>query len=98
VFASAGNATVSTNGANGTVQITFNAASAGQLPPDVLQGIGAPQSGCTSIDRPDLNWGGSGNGGWGRSWAQWGNGGLGGFVCLRTLRYDATLLRWAVAQ
>jgi hypothetical protein len=97
VFASAANATVSTNGANGTVQITFNAASAGQLPPDVLQGVGATAGTCTNIDRPDLNWGGSASGGWGLSWAQWGNGRLGGFVCLRTLRYDATLLHWVVA-
>jgi hypothetical protein len=97
VFASAGNATVLANGANGTVQITFNAASAGQLPPDVLQGVGANAGDCTNIDRPDLNWGGSASGGWGRSWAQWGNGGLGGFVCLRTLRYDPVLLHWVVA-
>lgn len=97
VFSSAGNATVLANGANGTVQISFNGSASGQLPPDVLQGVGAPQSGCTSIDRPDLNWGGSASGGWSLSWAQWGNGGLGGFVCLRTLRYDATLLHWVVA-
>jgi hypothetical protein len=97
VFASAGNATVSTNGANGTVQITFNAASAGQLPPDVLQGVGANAGDCTNINRPDLNWGGSASGGWARSWAQWSNSGLGGFVCLRTLRYDPALLHWLVA-
>jgi hypothetical protein len=97
VFASAGNATVLADGTNGSVQITFNAASAGQLPPDVLQGVGANVGDCTSINRPDLNWGGSASGGWSRSWAEWSNSGLGGFVCLRTLRYDPVLLHWVVA-
>ena len=97
VFASAGNATVNASGAAGTVQLTFNASStqsAPQLPPDILQGVGVKDGLCVGVDQPALNWGGSSNGGWGRSWAQWANGGLGGFVCQRTLRYNPTLQLW----
>lgn len=98
VFASAANATVLTNGAAGSVQLTFNATSpqttAQQLPPDIFQGVGVKDGSCIGVDQPGLNWGGSSNGGWGRSWAQWANGGLGGFVCQRTLRYEPTLLHW----
>ena len=82
VFASAGNATVNASGAAGTVQLTFNAISpqttAQQLPPDIFQGVGVKDGSCIGVDQPGLNWGGSSNGGWGRSWAQWANGGLGG--------------------
>lgn len=68
----------------------------GQTPPDWLQQVGAPASGqCTGVDDAALNRGGASSGGWGRSWAQWMNDGLGGAVCTRSLMYVGGG-RWAV--
>jgi len=64
-------------------------------PPDVYQSVSVPgDSDCSSADNPDLNWAGTTNGGWGKSWAQWPNEGTGGFVCNRVLRYSLETERW----
>lgn len=68
-------------------------------PPDVLQQVGAPADGsCATISAPDLNIGGAGSGGWGRSWAQWAHDGQGGEVCTRTLTYNQNVAHYVVAQ
>lgn len=68
-------------------------------PPDVLQQIGAPPNGdCAAVAPAPLNIGGSGPGGWGRSWAQWVNDGRGGAVCTRTLTYNNSVGHYTVAQ
>jgi hypothetical protein len=65
-------------------------------PPDWLQQVGLPASGeCTDIDDASLNQGGAASGGWGKSWAQWMNGGLGGAVCTRSLAYAGNG-RWVI--
>ena len=68
-------------------------------PPDVLQQVAPGADGaCTSVGADQLNIGGAGPGGWGRSWAQWVNGGTGGAVCTRTLTYDQSAGHWKVAS
>lgn len=64
-------------------------------PPDVFQsvGIGADDD-CAGVNNPELNWAGTTDGGWGKSWAQWPNDGTGGFVCNRVLRYSLDSERW----
>jgi hypothetical protein len=65
--------------------------------PPVLQQFGKPASApCDAAAPATLNWGGAGSGGWGESWAQWMNGGLGGAVCTRTLVYNTTQAKWVV--
>jgi len=49
---------------------------------------------CDEAAPSELDWAGVSSGGWGRSWAQWMNVGLGGEVCSRTLAYDAASARW----
>lgn len=80
-----------------TFSATFTSSStASDAPPDWLQQVGLPASGtCTGIDDTSLNQGGAASGGWGKSWAQWMNGGLGGAVCTRSLAYVGGG-RWAV--
>jgi hypothetical protein len=80
-----------------TFSATFMSGSTGsEAPPDWLQQVGLPASGtCTGIDDTLLNQGGAASGGWGKSWAQWMNGGLGGAVCTRSLAYVGGG-RWAV--
>ena len=89
-----------TAGGNGYVYITPDdtprvSVEGSQLPPDVFQSVGLPQSGaCSSVDDSALNWGGSSTGGWTPSWAQWMNDGHGGAVCNRVLGYDPYLEHW----
>lgn len=67
-------------------------------PAPVMQQFGKPASGTCEAAAPiTLNWGGAGSGGWGESWAQWMNGGLGGAVCTRTLVYSDSAGAWTVA-
>ena len=69
----------------------------GSTPPPVLQQFGMPSSGTCDVAAPVmLNWGGASSGGWGNSWAQWANGGIGGPVCTRTLVYSNSASRWIV--
>jgi len=76
---------------------TSNSTLTAQLPPPVVQQFGRPENGeCNQQAPSDLNWGGARDGGWGESWAQWVNDGLGGPVCTRTLVYSNTLRKWAV--
>ena len=84
------------NGLTFSATFTSNAAS-GEAPPGWLQQVGVPDSGeCTAINDADLNRGGVSSGGWGKSWAQWMNGGTGGAVCTRTLVYSTAQSRWVV--
>lgn len=70
-----------------------------QGPPPVLQQLPMPASGaCSDIDDSSYDWGGASSGGWGESWAQWANAGLGGRVCTRTLIYNSTFGIWVVAR
>ena len=74
-----------------------NSAGSSLAPDPVLQQFGKPASGtCEDAAPVTLNWGGSGSGGWGESWAQWMNGGTGGFVCGRTLVYSSSRGAWTV--
>lgn len=66
------------------------------LPPNVLQQVGMPNTGCADIDHNELNWAGISSGGWTQSWAQWVNDGKGGSVCTRTLVYTSNR-QWSVA-
>jgi hypothetical protein len=69
---------------------------AGDVPPDVMQQVGAPSTGtCATFVDSKLNWAGAPDGGWGMSWAQWMNGGHGGPVCTRSL-YWTPSGRWSV--
>lgn len=64
-------------------------------PPDVFQSVGiSGDDDCAGVNNPELNWAGTIDGGWGKSWAQWPNDGTGGFVCNRVLRYSVDLERW----
>lgn len=65
-------------------------------PLPVHQAVGMPSSAsCADVDDRDLNWGGSSSGGWKPSWQAWMNGGAGGAVCQRELRYAGNG-RWDV--
>jgi len=67
-------------------------------PAPVTQQFGKPASGTCDATQPSgLNWAGVASGGWANSWAQWMNGGTGGFVCSRTLVYSTTQSKWVVA-
>ena len=95
-----------TNAANttlATITITATsgsgaAASAVEAAPNpIVQQFGKPASGACEAAAPiTLNWGGAGSGGWGDSWAQWPNGGLGGPVCTRMLVYSSSRGAWTV--
>jgi hypothetical protein len=65
-------------------------------PSDVLQQVGMPTGGCIAVSDPALNWANVPPGGWGESWGQWANGGLGGSVCTRTLTYSTENAAWRV--
>jgi hypothetical protein len=91
----------------GSSTITFSATGGGSssstgsdsAPPRVMQQFGKPASGtCADAAPVTLNWGGASSGGWGESWAQWMNGGLGGAVCTRDLVYSTGAATWGVAQ
>ena len=66
-------------------------------PAPVVQQFGKPLSGtCEEAAPVSLKWGGAEGGGWGESWSQWMNDGLGGPVCTRTLVYSDALGAWSV--
>lgn len=71
-----------------------NGDDADRTPPPITQQVGMPNAGCEAIDDAELNWGGAATGSWTPSWAYWPNGGLGGPVCTRTLRYNSGLGTW----
>jgi hypothetical protein len=59
---------------------------------DYLQQVGVPASGkCTDVASPTGHWPGFPFGGWGKSWAQWINGGKGGPVCTREIEFNPYL-------
>ena len=69
----------------------------GSTPAPLVQEFGKPAfETCDAAAPVTLNWGGVTSGGWGESWAQWMNGGLGGAVCTRTLVYSTSQSRWVV--
>lgn len=75
-----------------------SSSSTSNTPAPVTQQFGKPASGtCADAAPESLNWGGSSSGGWGESWAKWMNGGLGGFVCTRTLVYSDSSGTWAAS-
>ena len=85
--------------AGGVSIINSEAPATGNTPPPVLQQFGRPGVvTCDEAAPEDLNWGGASSGGWGDSWAQWMNGGLGGAVCTRMLVYRNAQGRWIVAE
>ena len=58
--------------------------------PDKMQAVARPSTGCaTFVSDAGLNWDGVAGTGWGSSWAQWMNNGLGGDVCMRMLGYNS---------
>lgn len=66
-------------------------------PPPVLQQFGKEQgASCDTIAPASVNIGGAPAGGWGESWAQWMNNGLGGPVCTRTLFYSNSRGKWII--
>jgi len=75
------------------------AADAPTSPGAHIQQFGLPDSQtCQEAAPEDLNWSGVGSGGWGKSWAQWMNDGLGGEVCTRMLVYSNAQGRWVLAE
>jgi len=84
----------------GTYSISFtpSACNTGaETPVSVLQQVGVGSDGTCAATLPaDLNRGGVDSGGWGRSWAQWVNGGNGGAVCTRTLVYSTSQSKWMI--
>lgn len=74
-------------------------AQAAASPAAHIQQFGLPDSQtCQEAAPEDLNWSGVGSGGWGQSWAQWMNDGLGGEVCTRMLVYSNAQDRWILAE
>jgi hypothetical protein len=53
-----------------------------------------PEDDCSTVYRPELNWSGVSNSGWGPSWSHWANEGAGGAVCTRTLVYRQSDSTW----
>lgn len=71
--------------------------STGAVPAPVTQQFGKPATGtCDEAQPAGLNWAGVPSGGWGITWAQWMNGGLGGVVCSRSLVYSSSAGAWTV--
>jgi hypothetical protein len=78
-----------------TISVTALTADA---PPDLLQQVGASNTGsCSAFVDATLNWAGAPSGGWATSWAQWMNQGKGGAVCTRSL-YWLPSGRWSVRE
>lgn len=70
-----------------------------QTPVPIEQAVPLPASGlCADVADADFGFQARLVGGWSASWAQWANGGAGGPVCVRTLRYSNTLGAWTVQQ
>jgi len=82
-----------------TVEGTGQVEEDSQTPPSIIQQIGLPPTG-TCEDVMDGMFGTQTyvRGGWGRSWAMWMNGGLGGAVCTRMLVYSHAQGRWVLAE
>ncbi|MEI7452921.1 MAG: hypothetical protein WCK04_01675 [Actinomycetes bacterium] len=65
--------------------------------PDKLQAVPRPSTGCaTLVSDASMNWAGIAGTGWGTSWAQWMNNGVGGDVCVRMLGYNMNTSSWFV--
>jgi len=79
--------------------ISIQATTPGGKPPrGLIQQFGLPLDvTCEEAASPSLNWAGVPSGGWGMSWAQWMNGGLGGAVCTRMLNYSNAQGGWVLA-
>ncbi len=72
--------------------------STSNTPKPLTQQFGKPSSGtCDAAQPAGLDWAGVSSGGWANSWAQWMNGGTGGFVCTRTLVYSTSQSKWDIA-
>jgi len=75
------------------------AAEAPTSPAAHIQQFGLPDGQtCQEAAPEELNWSGVAPGGWGQSWAQWMNDGLGGDVCTRMLVMDTATSQWALAD
>ena len=67
------------------------------VPAPIIQQFGKNATDtCDAVAPESLNWSAVAGGGWGESWAQWMNDGLGGAVCTRTLVYSTAQSRWVV--
>ena len=65
--------------------------------PDKMQAVARPTAGCaTLVSDASMNWAGIAGTGWGASWAQWMNNGVGGDVCVRMLGYNMNTSSWFV--
>jgi hypothetical protein len=75
------------------------AAEAPTSPAAHIQQFGLPDGQtCQEAAPEELNWSGVAPGGWGQSWAQWMNDGLGGDVCTRMLVMDTATSQWTLAD
>jgi len=64
-----------------------------------IQQFGLPDGQtCEEAAAKELNWSGVAPGGWGQSWSQWMNDGLGGQVCTRMLVMDTATSQWTLAD
>lgn len=81
----------------GTCGSSAESASSTSSPAPLMQQFGRPASGtCTEAASSELNWSQVAGGGWGESWSEWMNGGVGGFVCTRALVFSTDLGKWVV--
>jgi hypothetical protein len=66
---------------------------------DYIQQVGVPPSGeCIDVPSPAAHWPGFPFGGWSKSWAQWINGGTGGAVCTREIRFDPNSFEYVLVR
>jgi hypothetical protein len=65
-------------------------------PRPALQQVPPAADGTCADSGAALNWSGVAGTGWTKSWAEWINGGTGGNVCTRTLRYSSALAGWTI--
>jgi len=64
-----------------------------------IQQFGLPDGQtCEEAAAEEHNWAGVDSGGWGQSWSQWMNDGLGGQVCTRMLVMDTATSQWMLAD
>lgn len=67
----------------------------GDTPPDFLQQFAiAADDSCDSVPEAIDVFAVPRAGGWSKSWAQWPNGGSGGFICTRTVGYQPSIQGW----
>jgi hypothetical protein len=64
--------------------------------PFIIQQVGLPASGCSAVNRPDLNWANVSGAGWAPTWSLWLNDGRGGAVCSRILEFSTSEARWVL--